>query len=291
MGIHIRQTRMIAVVGVLALGGASVVAAQDTSAASRHDTSGYQQSGSQTDTMQAGAARSGMSDTSQYNPNGASTDTALKAKPGVQTGPTAGDSSRMHGQDTSSYKSSGSQDTSSYKSSGSQDTSSYKSSGSQDTSSYKSSGNQADTTGRVNKTTRSGYQYHGPGSDTALDAKAGTQTGPAPGDTGRMHRRRHHMRMSAMDTVVCKDGSNSANSKSGACGAHGGVDTAATWAAMKARGGWHGRPGAASDTGMSKSRTSSDTGMSKSRTSSDTSMGKSSTSTDTSSSSTSRSSP
>ena len=258
MGIHIRQTRMIAVVGVLALGGASVVAAQDTSAASRRDTSGYQQSGNQTDTMQAGAARSGMSDTSQYKSNGASTDTALKAKPGVQTGPTAGDSSRMHGQDTSSYKSSGSQDTSS----------------------YKSSGNQADTSGRVNKTTRSGYKYHGPGSDTALDAKAGTQTGPAAGDTGRMHRRRHHMRMSAMDTVVCKDGSNSANSKSGACSAHGGVDTAATWAAMKARGGWRGRPGAASDTGMSKSRTSTDT-----------SMGKSRTSKDSSSSSTSRSSP
>ena len=264
MGIHIRQSRMIAVVGVLALGGASVAAAQDTSAASRQDTSGYQQSGSQTDTMQAGAARSGMSDTSQYKSNGASTDTALKAKPGVQTGPTASDSGQMSGQDTSSYKSSGSQDTSSYKSSGSQDTSSYKSSGSQDTSSYKSSSNQADTSGRVNKTGRSGFKYHGPGSDTVLDAKAGVQTGPAAGDTGRMHHRRHRMRMSAMDTVVCKDGSNTANSKSGACGSHGGVDTAATWAAMKARGGWHGKPGqgTSSDTSMSKPSSSSDTSSS-----------------------------
>jgi hypothetical protein len=265
MGIHIRQSRMIAVVGVLALGGASVAAAQDTSAASRQDTSGYQQSGSQTDTMQAGAARSGMSDTSQYQSNGASTDTALKAKPGVQTGPTAGDSGRMSGQDTSSYKSSGSQDTSSYKSSGSQDTSSYKSSGSQDTSSYKSSSNQADTSGRVNKTGRSGFKYHGPGSDTVLDAKAGVQTGPAAGDTGRMHHRRHRLRMSTMDTVVCKDGSNTANSKSGgACGSHGGVDTAATWAAMKARGGWHGKPGqgTSSDTSMSKPSSSSDTSSS-----------------------------
>jgi hypothetical protein len=250
MGIHIRQTRVIAMVGVLALGGASVVAAQDTSAASRQDTSGYQQSGSQTDTMQAGAARSGMSDTSQYKSNGASTDTALKAKPGVQTGPSAGDSGRMSGQDTSSYKSSGSQDTSS----------------------YKSSGNQADTAGRVNKTGRSGFKYHGPGSDTALDAKAGVQTGPSAADTGRMHHRRHRMRMSAMDTVVCKDGSNAANSKSGgACGSHGGVDSVATRAAMKARGSWRGKSGQ--------------------RTSSDTSMTKPSSSSDTSSSSTNRSSP
>ncbi len=265
MGIHIRQTRMIAVVGVLALGGGSVVAAQDTSAASRQDTSGYQQSGSQTDTMQAGGARSGMSDTSQYRSNGASSDTALKAQPGVQTGPTAGDSSRMGGQDTSSYKSSGSQDTSSYKSSGSQDTSSYKSSGSQDTASYKPSSNEADTAGRVNRTGRNGYKYHGPGSDTALDAKAGTQTGPTAGDTGRMHHRRHRMRMSAMDTVVCKDGSNAANSKSGgACGSHGGVDTTATWAAMKARGGWRGKPGqgASSDTSMTKPSSSTDTSSS-----------------------------
>lgn len=266
MGIHIRQTRMFAVVGVLALGGASVVAAQDTSAASRQDTSGYQQSGSQTDTMRAGA----RSDSSQYKSNGASTDTALKAKPGVQTGPTAGNTGRMSGKDTSSYKSSGGQDTSSYKSSGAQDTSS-----------YKSSGNQADTAGRVNKTSRSGYKYHGPGSDTALKAKPGVQTGPTAGNTGQVHHRRHRMRMSAMDTVVCKDGSNSPNSRSGACGSHGGVDTVATWAAMKARGGWHGKPG----------QTSSDTSSGKSRTSSDTSSGKSSTSNDTSSSSRTRSSP
>jgi len=256
MGIHIRQTRTIAVVGVLALGGASALAAQDTSSATRQDTSGYQQSGSQTDTMQAGGARSGMSDTSQYKSNGASTDTALKAKPGVQTGPSASDSGRMGGQDTSSYKSSGSQDTSSYKSSGSQDTSS-----------YKSSGNQADTSGRVNKTSRSGYKYHGPGSDTALKAKAGVQTGPSASDSGRMHHRRHRMQMSAMDTVVCKDGSNSANKGSGVCGSHGGVDTAATWAAMKARGNWHGKSGqgTSSDTSAKKSSgTSSDTSSSSS---------------------------
>jgi hypothetical protein len=117
----------------------------------------------------------------------------------------------------------------------------------------------------VNRTGRNGYKYHGPGSDTALDAKAGTQTGPTAGDTGRMHHRRHRMRMSAMDTVVCKDGSNAANSKSGgACGSHGGVDTTATWAAMKARGGWRGKPGqgASSDTSMTKPSSSSDTSSS-----------------------------
>jgi hypothetical protein len=249
MGIYIRQTRTIAVLGVLALGGASVAAAQDTSAAASQDTSGYQQSRNQTDTMQAGAARS---DTSGYQSNGISTDTALKAKPGVQTGPAAGDSSRMGGQDTSTYKSSGSQDTSSYKSSGGQDTSS-----------YKSSGNQADTSGRVNKTSPSGYKYHGPGSDTALKAEPGVQTGPSAADSGRTHHRRHGMRMSAMDTVVCKDGSNSANSASGACGSHGGVDTTATWAAMKARGGWHSKSGrAASDSTSSQQSNDSSTGKS-----------------------------
>jgi len=265
MGIHIRQTRTIAVAGVLALSGASVLAAQDTTAATRQDTSGYQQSGNQTDTMQAGGARS---DTSGYKSNGAATDTALKAKPGVQTGPAAGDSGRMGGgQDTSSYKSSG------------QDTSSYKSSTGQDTSSYKSSGNQTDTSqaGQVNRTSKSGYKYHGAATDTALKAKPGVQTGPTAGDSGQMHHRRHRMRMSAMDTVVCKDGSNSANSGNSVCGSHGGVDTAATWAAMKARGGWHSKSGKASSD-SSSGKSSSDTSSNKS-------------SSDTSSSSSTRSSP
>lgn len=259
MGIHFRQTRVIAVVGVLALGAASVAAAQDTS--------GYQQSGSQTDTLQAGAARS---DTSEYKSNGAATDTALKAKPGVQTGPTAGDTGRMGG----------AQDTSSYRSSGGQDTSSNQSSGGQDTSSYKSSGNQTDTSqaGQVNRTSKSGYKYHGAATDTALKAEPGVQTGPTAGDSGRMHHRRHGMRMSAMDTVVCKDGSNSANSGSSVCGSHGGVDTAATWAAMKARGGWHGKPGQGTSSDTSSGKSSSDTSSSKS-------------SSDTSSSSSTRSSP
>lgn len=250
MDIHFRRTSVVALVGVLALSGASVARAQDTSAAARHDTSGYQPSPNQTDTTQAGqnAARS---DSSGYKSNGAATDTALHAKPGVQTGPTAVDSGRTGAaQDTSGYK---------------QDTSGYKS----------SSGSQMDTTqaGQSVDRSSSGYKYHGAPTDTTLKAEPGVQTGPSAGDSGRVHHRRH-MRMSAMDTVVCKDGSNSANSARGACGSHGGVDTAATWAAMKARG-WKGQSGhgTSSDTSASnRIRSSSDTSASnRSNSSSDTS--------------------
>src|SRR6476469_5584832 len=247
MDIHFRRTSVVALVGVLALSGASVLRAQDTSAAARQDTSGYQPSPNQTDTTQAGqnAARS---DSSGYKSNGAATDTALHAKPGVQTGPTAVDSGRTGAaQDTSGYK---------------QDTSGYK----QDTSGYKSSaGSQMDTTqaGQSVDRSSSGYKYHGAPTDTTLKAEPGVQTGPSAGDSGRVHHRRH-MRMSAMDTVVCKDGSNSANSARGACGSHGGVDTTATWAAMKARG-WQGQSGhgMSSDTSASnRIRSSSDTSAS-----------------------------
>jgi hypothetical protein len=207
MGIHFRRTPAIAMIGALALGGVSLAQAQDTSAAARQDTSGYQ-------TYRKG------SDSSQSN--GATTDTALRAKPGVQTGPSVKDSGAAMGQDTSGYKSS---------------------SGSSDTSSM---GQMSDS---------SHFKAHGVVTDTALRAKPGVQTGPSVADSGR-HHRRHHMRMSAMDTVVCKDGSNSANSAKGACGSHGGVDSAATWAAMKARGGY--RSGASHDS-SSSGKSSSDT--------------------------------
>lgn len=265
---------MVAVVGVLALGAVSVAAAQDTTAATRQDTSGYQQSGNQTDTSRMGG-NAARSDTSGFQAHGAIKDTALRAEPGVQTGPPADSSRRGAGQDTSSYR---------------QSTSGQ----SQDTSGYKSSGNQPDTSqsGQVNRTTRSGYKYHGAATDTALKAEPGVQTGPTAGDSGRVHHRRHRMRMSAADTVVCKDGSNTANSPSGACSAHGGVDTAATWAALKARGVYPGRMGhrTSSDTSAGKSSPSKSS-TSRSGMSSDTSMSKSGRSSDTSSSSTNRSSP
>jgi hypothetical protein len=164
MGIHFRRTPLLGMIGVLALGGASVARAQDTSAATRQDTSAYRSSQNQADTMQAGRSTSSAE-------NGSSTDTALKAKPGVQTGPAAQDTGRAAMQDTSSYR---------------------------------SSQNQADTT-QVKKS-KSGYESN----------------------KGKS--------LSTADTVVCKDGSNSPNSAKGACGSHGGVDTAATWAALKARG-------------------------------------------------------
>ena len=164
MGIHFRRTPLLGMIGVLALGGASVARAQDTSAATRQDTSAYRSSQNQADTMQAGRSTSSAE-------NGTSTDTALKAKPGVQTGPAAQDTGRAAMQDTSSYR---------------------------------SSQNQTDTM-QVKKS-KSGYESN----------------------KGKS--------LSTADTVVCKDGSNSPNSAKGACGSHGGVDTAATWAALKARG-------------------------------------------------------
>jgi len=164
MGIHFRRTPLLGMIGVLALGGASVARAQDTSAATRQDTSAYRSSQNQADTMQAGKSTSSAE-------NGSSTDTALKAKPGVQTGPSAQDTGRAAMQDTSSYR---------------------------------SSQNQTDTM-QVKKS-KSGYESN----------------------KGKS--------LSTADTVVCKDGSNSPNSAKGACGSHGGVDTAATWAALKARG-------------------------------------------------------
>jgi hypothetical protein len=93
MGIHSRHTRILALVGVLALGAASAARAQDTSsvqskdtsASARSDTSGYK-SYQNSDTMR--------SDTAHYKYNGPPTDTTLKAKPGVQTGRNADSSAR-----------------------------------------------------------------------------------------------------------------------------------------------------------------------------------------------------
>ena len=50
MGKHFRITSTVALVGALAAGGVSIARAQDTSAAARSDTMGYQPSESQADT-------------------------------------------------------------------------------------------------------------------------------------------------------------------------------------------------------------------------------------------------
>jgi hypothetical protein len=147
MAIHSRFTPVLAVIGVLALGGASTARAQDTSAAARADTSGYRG----TDTI--------------------GTDTAQAGQQNART----------------------------------------------------------DTSG-----------YTGPATDTMLKAKPGAQTGPAAGDTGKAARK---AAAGTADTVVCTDGSNAVKSKK-ACKAHGGIDRAATRAAMKAR---HGVAGQAAE--------------------------------------------
>ena len=96
MGTHLRFTPVLALIGALAFGVAPAATAQDTSAV-RSDTSGYQGYGA--DTLQRSQS-AGQADTgAQYH--GPPTDTTLKAKPGVQTGPSAADSSKT-GQTSSS---------------------------------------------------------------------------------------------------------------------------------------------------------------------------------------------
>ena len=122
MAIHFRPMPLLAMIGVLALGGASAARAQDTSAAVRADTSGYQPYQNRTDSTQVGK-----------------------------------DSTR-------------------------------------------------------------GAQI-GPSRDSSAAAPSG---------------------MNAADSVVCKDGSNEGNRGGVSCGGHGGIDSVATTAAMKARG-WLGK--------------------------------------------------
>jgi hypothetical protein len=100
MGIYSRSTPYLALLGILALGTPTALRAQqptnapskDTSATAQSDTGayqGYQRNDSTADTSQAGQGG--------YKYNGPPSDTALKAKPGVQTGPTADSSQRASG--------------------------------------------------------------------------------------------------------------------------------------------------------------------------------------------------
>jgi hypothetical protein len=173
MAIHFRPTPLLAMLGVLALGGASVARAQDTSAAARTDTSGYQPYQNRTDSAQAG-------------------------KDSMRTDSTRTDSTR---------------------------------------------------------TDSSGFKYTGPPTDTTLKAKPGAQTGPSKDSTGISKDSGSAAApsgMSAADSVVCKDGSNDGNRGGVSCGGHGGIDSVATTAAMKARG-WLGK----SDTSTAKDTSSS----------------------------------
>jgi hypothetical protein len=92
MRICLRVTPVLALAGALALGGTSTARAQDTSQV-RVDSSGYQGYG-EGDTSAAAAQATGQADSGAAGYTGPPTDTTLKASPGVQTGPTAGDSSK-----------------------------------------------------------------------------------------------------------------------------------------------------------------------------------------------------
>jgi hypothetical protein len=85
----LRFTPVLALAGVLGLGGTSAARAQDTSQVSA-DTSEYQ-GYEGADTSAAAAQPTGQVDGAAAGYTGPSTDTTLEAKPGVQTWPTAGD--------------------------------------------------------------------------------------------------------------------------------------------------------------------------------------------------------
>ena len=91
MKIYLRFTPVLALAGALALGGTSRAQAQDTSQVSA-DTSGYQvyRAG---DTS-AAAQTTGQADSGAAGYTWSATDTTLKAEPGLQTGPAAGDTGK-----------------------------------------------------------------------------------------------------------------------------------------------------------------------------------------------------
>jgi Tfp pilus assembly protein PilV len=165
MAIHFRPTPLL-VIGVLALGGVSAARAQDTSAATRSDTSGYQPYQNRTDSNRTDSAKTGQDST---------------------------------------------------------------------------------------RSDSSGFKYTGPPTDTTLKAAPGAQTGPSKDSSSAAA----PSGMSAADSVVCKDGSNDGNRGGVSCGGHGGIDSVATTAAMKARG-WLGKSdsSAAKDTSSSSQKQS-----------------------------------
>ena len=183
MGMHFPTT--LAVVGLLAVGAASAARAQDTSAAARTDTMGYQPSSGQTDTAQAGNPGS-QADTGNFKYTGPPTDTTLKAEPGVQTGPTAGDSATP----AARAGAAGLADTVVCKDGsnagrkigceahGGIDWAATKAAlNARGGAAGQTADSSADSTAMPADTTQSSYQHHGAPSDTALKAAPGSQTG------------------------------------------------------------------------------------------------------------------
>ena len=132
-----------------------------------------------------------------------------------------------------------------------------------DTSAYQPYQNRTDSTQIGKDSTRtdsSGFKYTGPPTDTTLKAEPGAQTGPSKDSTGVSKdsgAAAAPSGMNAADSVVCKDGSNEGNRGGVSCGGHGGIDSVATTAAMKARG-WLGKSdsSAAKDTSSSSQKQS-----------------------------------
>ena len=91
MRIHLGFAPVLALAGAFALGSTSTAQAQDTSQV-RSDSSGYQDYGR--DTSAAAAQATGQADSGAAAYTGQPTDTMLKAEPGVQTGPAAGDTGK-----------------------------------------------------------------------------------------------------------------------------------------------------------------------------------------------------
>jgi hypothetical protein len=195
MAIHSRFTPVLAVIGVLALGGASTARAQDTSAAARADTSGYRGYEGQTDTTVSDSGQRARTDTSGFEYTGPPTDTALKAKPGAQTGRAAGDTGNaaLNAADTAAMVvckdgSNEAKATNACKAHGGIDWAATRAA-------LKARGDMvrepADSTAAPTDTTQpsdtgaAGYQDTGAPSDTALKTKPGTQTGPDTGSSSR----------------------------------------------------------------------------------------------------------
>lgn len=101
MRINTRPTIVAVALGLLAAGGARLVGAQQQPSASPTDTGTVSQ---QKDTAVAAKPSKSHKATKKgahgYRHNGAASDTALRAKPGTQTGPSRSDSTRPSPADT-----------------------------------------------------------------------------------------------------------------------------------------------------------------------------------------------
>jgi hypothetical protein len=181
MGIYSRSTALSAVVGILALAAAPGLWAQqpgqnrsDTGAV-QADTSGYK------GYQPSDSTKAGQNDTAGMN-QGAPSDTALKAKPGVQTGPSAKDSGAAGQTSTEATVDSvvckdGSRAAKPGKTNCAQH-------GGVDKAATKAAWNARGHEAKPSEHNAPADTSKPSGSDTALKAKPGVQTGPSAADSG-----------------------------------------------------------------------------------------------------------